>query len=104
MLNRLGEAWMLSEEPARALAAFGQAREALQHALEFAERIDTRVAQTRALLGLSELALTSGDPGEAIVSGQRAAVAFREMRMPLYEARADAAQWCLCGSGGCQCR
>jgi tetratricopeptide (TPR) repeat protein len=70
------------------LGEFGPAREALQHALELAGRMDTRVAQARVLLGLSELALASDDPGEAIVSGQRAAAAFREMRMPLYEARA----------------
>jgi tetratricopeptide (TPR) repeat protein len=66
----------------------GQAREALQHALELADRVGQRTAQMRALLGLSEVALAGGDPGEAILFGQRAADAFREIRMPLDEARA----------------
>jgi len=71
------------------LGEFDQAREALQCALEVADRVGERVARTRALLGLSELALATADPHEAILFGQRAAGAFREMRMPLYEARAQ---------------
>lgn len=70
------------------LGEFGQAREALHRALELADSVDERAARTRALLGLSELALTRGDPDEAILFGKRAAGAFREMSMPLYEVRA----------------
>jgi Flp pilus assembly protein TadD len=70
------------------LGEFGQAREALQRALELADSIAERTAHAQALLGLSELALASGDSGEAILFGQRAADASREMRMPLDEARA----------------
>jgi DNA-binding SARP family transcriptional activator len=70
------------------LGEFGQAREALQRALELADSIAERTAHTQAILGLSELAMASGDSSEAILFGQRAAGAFREMHMPLDEARA----------------
>jgi hypothetical protein len=40
------------------------------------------------LLGQGELALTSGDPGQAVVLAQQASGAFRELRTPLKEARA----------------
>jgi len=70
------------------LSEFSEAREALQRALELADRVDERMARSRAILGLSELALASDDSGEAILFGRRAAGAFREMRLPLYEAHA----------------
>ena len=46
------------------------------------------MAEARALLGLSELALTSGDPGQAVALGQQASGIFRGMGAPLYEERA----------------
>jgi DNA-binding SARP family transcriptional activator/tetratricopeptide (TPR) repeat protein len=70
------------------LGEFRQARKALQRAVELSGGINERAAQTRALLGLSELALASGDPHEALLFGQQAVSAFREMCMPLYEADA----------------
>jgi DNA-binding SARP family transcriptional activator len=66
----------------------GQAREALQRALGLADSTGQRMAWTRALFGLSKVALASDDPGEAIKFGQQAADDFREMRMPLDQARA----------------
>ncbi len=67
---------------------FGQARHALQRALELAGTVGDQLAEARALLGLSELALASGDPGQAIAFGQQAAAASRAMGTPLYQARA----------------
>ncbi len=46
------------------------------------------MAEARALLGLSELALTGGDPGQAVVLGQQASGIFLGMGAPLYEERA----------------
>jgi tetratricopeptide (TPR) repeat protein len=45
------------------LGELGQARNALQRSLEIAGTVSERLAGARALLGLGELALASGDPG-----------------------------------------
>jgi hypothetical protein len=67
---------------------FGRARTALQRALELPGTTGERHADARALLGLSELALASGDPAQAVVFAQRASGAFAEFGAPLHEARA----------------
>ena len=67
---------------------FGQARSALQRAEELASATGDRFIGTSAALGLGELALASGDPAQALVFGQQAAAAFRDMRAPLHEAHA----------------
>ena len=67
---------------------FAQARTALQRALELAGIAGDRWAEARALIGLSELALASGDPGQAVVLGQQASGIFRDMGAPLDEVRA----------------
>ena len=65
-----------------------RAREVLRRALELASCANDRVAEARVLLGLSELAAATGDHAEAILFGQRAATAFREVHAPLLEAQA----------------
>ena len=46
------------------------------------------MAEARALLGLGELELASGDPRQGVVLGQQAAALFGELTAPLYKARA----------------
>ena len=86
----IGEAYILMAwaSPRSRQGEFGQARDALQRALELAGAADQPLTEARALLGLSELALASGDPRQAVAFAQRAAGAFRGMGTPLYEARA----------------
>jgi hypothetical protein len=70
------------------LGEFAQARAVLQRAMELATGVDEPFAEARALLGLTELALASGDPGEAVAFGQRAGDAFRRLETPLCEIEA----------------
>ncbi len=65
-----------------------RARDALEHSLELAETISVPLAAARARLGLSELALASSDPGQAIVQATQASAAFHELGAPLEQARA----------------
>lgn len=61
------------------LREFRPARHALQRALELAVTVGQPVTEARALLGLSELALTSGNPGQAVVYGQQASGILRRL-------------------------
>jgi DNA-binding SARP family transcriptional activator len=67
---------------------FGAARSALQRSFELAGTTGERLAAGRALLGLSELALTSRDPRRAIALGEQALGVFQEIGAPLYETKA----------------
>jgi DNA-binding SARP family transcriptional activator len=69
-------------------AEFDQARNMLRRAMDFAVTAGERLAEARALLGLSELALASGDPKQAVVFGLQASQMFRDMEALLYNARA----------------
>ena len=53
-----------------------------------AARVGERIAEARALLGLGELELASGDPRQGVVLGQQAAALFGELTARLYKARA----------------
>jgi hypothetical protein len=59
----------------------------LQRSLALARAIGERLAEARALLGLSELALASSDPRQAVVLGQQASDVFRDRGTQLYEVR-----------------
>lgn len=50
--------------------------------------VGDRMAEVRAVRELGELALASGDPGQAVVLAGQAAGGFRELGTPLEEARA----------------
>jgi DNA-binding SARP family transcriptional activator len=67
---------------------FNEARNSFQRALEFAVSARERLAETRSFLGLSELALASGDPEEAVVLAKQASKMFRDMGALLYDSRA----------------
>jgi hypothetical protein len=69
-------------------AEFKKARDVLQSALDLAVTSRERLAEARALLGLGELALASGDPGQAVVFGKDASDMFRGIGAVLYDARA----------------
>jgi len=86
----IGEAFVLQSVGVAKVrqGEFGQARSALLRAMQLAGTAGERLAEARALLGLSELALTSGDPREDVVFGRQASDAFREMGTPLLEAGA----------------
>jgi hypothetical protein len=60
----------------------------LQRALELAAAAGERLVEARALLGLSELCLASGDPNQAVVYGEGAVDVFRSMGALLDAARA----------------
>ncbi|NUP60695.1 MAG: hypothetical protein HOW71_00790, partial [Nonomuraea sp.] len=45
-----------------------------------------RLAEAHALAGLGELAVTTGEPGDAIGRLRKAVTLFRQMRAPLFEA------------------
>jgi len=47
-----------------------------------------RLAEARALLGLSELDLASGDPGQAVAFARRASEFFRSIGALIYDVRA----------------
>jgi DNA-binding SARP family transcriptional activator/tetratricopeptide (TPR) repeat protein len=68
------------------LGEFGPARSALQRALELAGTAGT--PRQRILRGLGELALASGDPGQAVVLADQAAGASRDLGEPLEEVQA----------------
>jgi DNA-binding SARP family transcriptional activator/tetratricopeptide (TPR) repeat protein len=68
------------------LGEFGPARSALQRALELAGTAGT--PRRRILHGLGELALASGDPGQAVVLAEQAASASRDLGEPLEEVQA----------------
>jgi DNA-binding SARP family transcriptional activator len=86
----VGEAYVLwGEGVAKArLGEFGPASSALQRSLDLASSADERLAEARALLGLSELALISEDPRRAVALGERASGLFREIGAPLYDTQA----------------
>jgi Tfp pilus assembly protein PilF len=121
VLNEFGRTYLVSGEPARAVAMFdralakcrdsgafgvepsilisvgaartrlgefGQARGALQHALERGGMLGQRLNEAKALHALSELALASGDPGQAAALAGQAACACRELGALPDEARA----------------
>jgi tetratricopeptide (TPR) repeat protein len=58
---------------------FRSADDALRRALELAEVVGQPVTEGRALLGLCELMLTSGNRAQAFAYGQRASAIFREL-------------------------
>ena len=60
----------------------------MQRSLELARTAGERLAEARTLLGLSELALANGDPGQAVVLGRQASAVFRDMGALLYDVRA----------------
>ncbi len=60
----------------------------MQRALHLAGAVGQPLTEARALFGLSELALTSGDPGQAVVFGQRASEVFHSMGALLDDMRA----------------
>lgn len=121
ILNRLGEAYLLAGDTARAaetlelalakardariadgeanaqfnlgiantrLGNFGQARSALQRALELAGMMGDRLVEARTLRGVAELALASADPQQAVSLAGQAVRASREVRASVEEMRA----------------
>ena len=66
---------------------FDAGRSALQRSLELAGTVGERLVEARALLGLSELALARGDPGEAVDLGQQASEVFLDVGAVLYQVR-----------------
>lgn len=62
---------------------FSKARASLQLAVSVRERL----AEARATLGLSELALASGDPEKAVIVARQASQVFRDIGAQLYEMR-----------------
>jgi DNA-binding SARP family transcriptional activator/tetratricopeptide (TPR) repeat protein len=62
-----------------------QARNALERAREFAVIASEQLVEARAILGLSELALVSKDPSQAVVFGLQASRMFRSMGVLLYD-------------------
>lgn len=67
---------------------FGSARDALRRALTLARSVGERLAEARALTGLGELALASGDPAQAEVLVLQASEIFQAIGAPLYQAQA----------------
>jgi hypothetical protein len=67
---------------------FDHANGALLHARKLASSAGQPLTEARALLGLSELALTTSDPAQALIFGQQAADVFRDMGALLDAARA----------------
>jgi len=70
------------------LRDYCSAGDALRQAVELASLVGQPVTEARALLGLCELALTSGNPDQAVAYGQRASAAFRELGALRDDARA----------------
>ena len=70
------------------LRDFSSARDALQRALELADVVGQPVTEARALLGLGELTLATGNPAQAVAYGQRASAVFRELGALRDDARA----------------
>jgi tetratricopeptide (TPR) repeat protein len=114
VLYRIGEAHLATGEPGLAIGAFEQT---LQKVRDTADPIGEayalhgigvakarhgdfgearvvllraeRLAEGRALLGLAELSLASGDPAQAAGYAQQACDVFRSIGAPLEEARAQ---------------
>ncbi len=65
-----------------------RARRALEHAVELAETVRLPMAAAQARLGLSELALASGDAAHAVALASQAEAACRDLGAALDQARA----------------
>lgn len=88
--DQVGEAHVLRGVGLTALrqGQHDRARDALEQSLEMASAVGVPVAANLARLGLSELALAVGDPGQAIGHATWAAEAFRDLGMSREQARA----------------
>lgn len=60
----------------------------LEQSRELAVAVGHRLAESRSLLGLAELALATGDPAQATVTERQALAMFQAVGAPLYQARA----------------
>jgi DNA-binding SARP family transcriptional activator len=88
--DQIGTAHVLTGIGAAALRQgdLGGARSAFARALEVADTVGVPTVASRAQVGLSQLAIASGNPAQAVVLARQAADSIRHLDAPADEARA----------------